>query len=414
MEEKKNQQPQQPMQEGMAFGPVPAAKTGAQMRTQPQQTPQTMQQPQPMQAPMPPQMQPRQQAAHPDERDRRIAELEARLANMEKEKRIAELEAREKELEAKSGASNPNVITSPRPAVVDDGSDFALPNEFVMVKFIKKQRGSIDDPENPGFGGMMPNARKVYATPRLKNGRLVNVLTTKEEKYFEKLLRLGEGAFSVYNKGDDNYWLDSTPNAVNKVILTSNGIQLNLSVWEDYIKYKILLANTNEICPSEEQLKRNPKSTYLFVLCNEKVGAELALKRSELKMECYEMFRRYREKRSVLKWIVEKLENRRLAPNTTYTQLYPMIDELIDRDAERFHDTVTAPTLESEALLMEALDSGVVIRSAGQYFMADNGDALCDSNNKPYLHVAAEWLRRPANNELRERLRMMIDSKKKI
>lgn len=405
MEEKTNQQTQQ---EGVPQAPArTATRTTAQMRQQ------TIQQPiqqQPMQAPV----QPRPQAVVPDERDRRIAELEARLADAEKEKRIAELERREKELELKSREMERPVINRPRPAIEDDGTDFDLPHEFVTVKFIKKKRGSVEDAESPMFGGMAENARKVFVVPRMRNGRLVNVLTSKEEKYFEKLLRLPEGAFSIYNKGDENYWLDSTPGAVNKVALTKNGIQLNLSVWEDYIKWKILLANTNEICPSEEKLKRSPLATYLFVLCNEKVGAELALKRAELKMECYDKFRMYRENRSVLKWLVEKMENRRLAPNTTFTQLYPMVDELIDRDAEKFHEAITSQTLEMEAMLMEALDCGVVTRNAGQYYMTDNGDALCDSNNKPYLNVAATWLRRNDNADVRERIRLQIDNKRKI
>jgi hypothetical protein len=115
-----------------------------------------------------------------------------------------------------------------------------LQNKRVIVRHLHKD-SKITDKRHLLYGGMAENAVKTFTVPVIAStGVLKNVLTNSEKEFFENLLGVN---MSVHNK-KDNYWDNF------KVRLTKSDNYLDLSVPEDYIKYKVLLANTNLICPS--------------------------------------------------------------------------------------------------------------------------------------------------------------------
>ena len=59
-------------------------------------------------------------------------------------------------------------------------------------------------------------------------------------------------ALSIYKK-EDNYWENY------RIRLTKQDTTLDLSYPEDFIKYKVLLANTNNIAKNVETLQDKPK-----------------------------------------------------------------------------------------------------------------------------------------------------------
>ena len=114
-----------------------------------------------------------------------------------------------------------------------------LKNKTVIVRFLPKE-GSITDKHHVLFGGMAETAVKTFTVPVIAStNTLKNVLTNDEKAYFENLLGVN---LSVHNK-KDNYWENF------KVRLIKSDNYLDLSNPEDYIKYKVLLANSNFICP---------------------------------------------------------------------------------------------------------------------------------------------------------------------
>ena len=117
-----------------------------------------------------------------------------------------------------------------------------LREETVTVKFLPKD-GSITDKQHMLYGGMAENATRTFTVPIIAStGTLKNVLTNAEKAYFEDALGVN---LSVHNK-KDNYWENF------KVRLTKSDNILDLSNVDDYLKYKVLLANTQFICPSLE------------------------------------------------------------------------------------------------------------------------------------------------------------------
>ena len=143
-----------------------------------------------------------------------------------------------------------------------------LRNERIVVRHIPKRTGLVTNPKHILYGGMAENAIRVFVVPRLSSGMFVNVLTDSEKAFLEDVMGLEYNALSIYKKVD-NYWDDSNENSVARVRLTKQDNYLDLSNPEDYIRYKILLANKDYIAPSLKTLEDYPKATYQFVIISE-------------------------------------------------------------------------------------------------------------------------------------------------
>ena len=117
-----------------------------------------------------------------------------------------------------------------------------LRKEKVCVRYVPRQSHMVTDPKHILYGGMAEDAVKTFVVPKLTTGTYVNVLTNKEMAFLENILGMDKGALSVYKK-QDNFWSDANPQGINKVRLRKQDNYLDLSIPEDYIRYKILLAN---------------------------------------------------------------------------------------------------------------------------------------------------------------------------
>ena len=126
-----------------------------------------------------------------------------------------------------------------------------LRNERVIVRHIPKQSGMITNPKHILYGGMAENATKTFVVPVLSSGAFVNVLTDEEKAFLEEAMGLEYNALSIYKKPlSENFWSDSNEGGISRVRLLKQDNYFNLSNPEDYIRYKILLANKDFIAPS--------------------------------------------------------------------------------------------------------------------------------------------------------------------
>lgn len=276
-----------------------------------------------------------------------------------------------------------------------------LRNEKITVRFIKKQRGTVEDPRSPLYGGMAETSTRILAVPIQRSGAYVNVLTNDEKEFLEKYMGLPEDALSVYKK-IDNYWCTSTANTVNTVRLTKRDTFLDLSNPEDYIRYKILLANKDLICPDLETLENAPRATYMFVLISDKTQAAAEGSKADLKLECYDKFLHYKSDASILRAIAEAFEGHRIAANTDIAFLKKMVSDAIEADSKRCHKIMTDPYLEYKALIKTAVDKHLIADRRGFYYLLENNQPLCESNDKrgSTLQAAAEYLGDVKNQEV--------------
>ena len=295
-------------------------------------------------------------------------------------------------------------INTPRVIRVSEETDNlvnCLRNEKVIVRFIAKARGNINDRRHVLFGNMAENAKVQYTTPLLRSGNFADVLTKEEKKFLEHILGLESNALSVYARGNTNFWNDANPQGVGRITLKKGDNIFDLSVPMDYIKYKVLLANKDYIAPSLEALRDRPKATYRFVVIEEQDADKDATSRVDLKAKAYMEFGKISTDKDKLRVVIETLDGRPTAGNSKLDYLKGKVGELLEDSPKLFLKVVTDPLLDNKVLIRKAIDIGVVVNRGNYYYAKDGNLPLCGNGQEPTINVAAQFLSHPKNQELK-------------
>lgn len=276
-----------------------------------------------------------------------------------------------------------------------------LVNKKVYVKFIPRNYMGISNQKHILYGGMAENSVTILTVPVLDStGTYKNVLTKNEKKFLEEFMGLEYDALSIYKKVN-NYW----DNFI--VRLTKQGIVLDLSDPNDYIKYKVLRANNDIIADSLETLRDKPRPTYKFYMTIEDEETAIANDNMTAIMKCYKEFGKYESDYDTLKCVVELIEGRPLSSNTKLDAIKAKVNTLIQERTKEFLKTITDEYLSEVVLIKKALSSGVIAKRGDYYYLASDNRPLCNNNENPVLSVAARYISLPKNQELR----LLIEAK---
>ena len=262
-----------------------------------------------------------------------------------------------------------------------------LRNERVIVRRLLKE-GKITNPKHVLYGGMALGAFHNFTVPMLRNGQLVDVLTKEEKAYLEEAMGLETNALSVHRKVD-NYWSNY------QVKLGKEDTILDLNVPEEYIKYKVLLANTDQIAPNLDAVSLRPKETYEYVLLHEEEEAKANKKRVNKNIEAYKILGKIENDKDKLRTIVEIATSRPQHKTVSIDTLTDQIDRLIQANANLFLTIAQDPLLDTKVLLKKGLEYGAVRVKNDLFYDSDNRP-LCDAGNATFS-VAADWLNKPKN-----------------
>jgi hypothetical protein len=279
------------------------------------------------------------------------------------------------------------------------GESFKLPNEEIEVRYIKKATDMIKDPKHVAFGGMLEDSNRTYPVKMLRNGNYTNVLTNEEKEYLEDRLGLDKNGLSVYNKGDKDYWKNY------KVILRKEGINLNLSIPEDYIKYKVLLGYEDQICNNIEDIEK--KATYKFVIIRKNDEAKVSSKKIDLTKEAYKLLGKIEDDRgSMIDFL--RVSNQKVADDTSMEALKSKVGEVLNKDMKKFIETLKDSSYATKVLLFKAIAKGEVTKK-GTYFYSKDGTPLSEPNEKPDLNNTIAYL----ENNLYQEYRLHLIAKTK-
>ncbi len=298
---------------------------------------------------------------------------------------------------------NNNAITSSKE---NNGTVNPLRNEKVFLRFVPKvdslPKGHVLS------GGKADGAFMSICVPILHStGAYKNILTNSEKDYLEKALGLDSNALSVYKK-EGNYWDNY------KVIIpdVKEGLHLNLADPEDYIKYKVLLANTEIVAPSVKERMDRPKATYLFEIVNENEETYLENARMDATMSSYKEFGKIENDVDTLRVLVELLDCRPYAVNTGAEFFKSRINMLIQKNPKVFLNAITDSMLHTKVILRRAQELGKVTKRGDYYYLASDGSPLCDAGQNPTLEIAAQFLNLPANQEIKFILESEVEKNK--
>jgi hypothetical protein len=275
-----------------------------------------------------------------------------------------------------------------------------LKNEKVIVRFISRARGMITDPRHVLFGGMASGSKMRITTPLLRSGLFADVLTKDEKKFLEWKLGLEPNALSVHNRVN-NFWSDANEQGIGRVELTKGDNPLDLSNPIDYIKYKILLANKDQIAPSMQALQDRPKATYKFVIINEGDNAKAANTKVTLKAQAYMEFGKVNEDKDKMRVIIETIDGRPTASNSKLEYLQGKVGELIESNTKMFLQVVKDPLLNNKVLIKKAIEAGIIVNRGNYLYVKDGNIPLCENGQEPTLNVAAKYLDLPKHQELK-------------
>lgn len=275
-----------------------------------------------------------------------------------------------------------------------------LRNERVIIRHIPKESGMVTNPKHILFGGMAENAVRTFVVPRLSSGMFVNILTDSEKAFLEEVMGLEYNALSIYKKVD-NFWDDSNENGISRVRLTKQDNYLNLADPEDYIRYKILLANKDYIAPSLQALQDSPKATYQFVIISEGDETKSAKDNMSATMKCYKEFGKIENDINTLRVIVETIDGRPTAPTAKLEFLQGRINALIQADSKIFLRVITDPMLSTKVLIKRAIEAGLISNRGNYLYLKSDNTPLCEVNEEPTLNIAAKFLNVPKNQEIK-------------
>ena len=277
-----------------------------------------------------------------------------------------------------------------------------LRNYKVEVRFLPKA-GRITDTRHVLYGGMADEATRTFTVPMLRSGAYVNVLTDAEKEYLEEYMSLEKNALSIHKK-NNNYWDNFF------VTLRKQPNYLDLSDPNDYIKYKVLLANKDYIAPNLQVLEDNRKATYQYVIVEEGEETSKANRNMSYTMQAYMEFGKIQDNYDMLRVLIEILDGKPLSSNTKIEYLKEKVNTLIQKDAKMFVKTVTDSMLPTKVLIKKAIEEGVISNRGGMLYMKQDGTPLCGDGEDPTINVAARFLNLPKNQTLKFSIESKIKS----
>lgn len=289
-------------------------------------------------------------------------------------------------------------------AKTDEGYVNPLRDERIIVKHVPKETAMIHNPKHINYGGMAENASRWITVPLLRNGVPVDVLTKQEKDYLEDVLGYEKNALSVHKK-KDNFWSNFM------VRLNKQDNIFDLSNPLDYIKYKVLLANTDIIASSLDVLHDRPKATYEFVILHENEEAKANKKKVNTNIEAYKELGKIEDDKDKLRVIVETATGKPISAATKLDVLTDKIDKLITADAKLFLRIAKDPMLDTKVLLRLGVECGAVILRNGLYYTSEN-EPMCEKGDAT-LSVAAAYLNLPKNQQLKLSIEAKINKENK-
>ena len=295
---------------------------------------------------------------------------------------------------------NPSKTTE---KVVSNESISCLRNEIITVRYIPRESGMITNPKHIFYGGLANNATRTFTVPILESsGTYFNVLTSNEKNFLEEAMGLEPNALSIYLK-NNNYWTNLS------VRLTKDDNFLDLSDPDDYIKYKILLANKDFIAPSLSSLQDAPRATYQFVLIAEKEESKQANKGLSATMKAYMLLGELQNNKRMLKLVVEIIDGRPISPKSDLDFIQGKAYNLIQANAKLFVSVAEDPYLATKVIIAESLEYNLIRKRGDYLYLATDNTPLCETDEDPTMAMAAKYIGSPRHQEVK----LMLEAKLK-
>ena len=282
-------------------------------------------------------------------------------------------------------------------------TNFTLPNKKVRVKPNYKNSGWVKNPKHAAYFKLEGTFDKLMV-PQLRNGQLANVLTDEEKEYLESVMLMEENDLSIYKK-KDNFWHSFS------VSLGKEPLILDLSDPNDYIKYKVLLANSYVVAPDVKSINNGGK--YKYYIEDEEEVTRIQSQKANIYKQAWMGYAKIEDSK-------EKLRTFLIVFNETFTPVTKKLDrsskldflqkevsQIVENRTNDFVDIITDKNYDTKALIAEGVQTGVIEKKGSKYYLTGGVDKIGDD-----FVGAIEFLNSPQNQETRllieERIKAQI------
>lgn len=275
-----------------------------------------------------------------------------------------------------------------------------LQNKVVEVHPIKRATGLTNDPEHEA-SFLFGDAEYEITVPISRTGKLIDPLTEDERRYFEevdKKLNLKPGSTSIYgDENGNNMWIGY------KIRIGKEPRRLDLSDPQDYIDYKVLLANKNKVARSWQE--RNDRKEYIYALVDEddrqKKEASLADKRKR----AYKHYGKIEDDVEEMKKFL-KIYGKNPGDNQKVSFLQAEINNIIENDLDTYLMIAEDQDYEMRHFINQAIDVGAINRYKNEYQLP-GGDPIGRS-----IDEVIDFLRQNKNQDIYLDIQAKIDASK--
>jgi hypothetical protein len=219
-----------------------------------------------------------------------------------------------------------------------------------------------------------------------------NGMTQKE--FFEKELGVD---LNPTSEADKNFWRSDRRG---RVVITKEGMTLNLNQSLDMLKYLILISNRMLISPSYDE--RTLKATYEFMIVDESKVTSQKLEEANVKSQAYIKFAEVTNSRASIIGFIKSL-GRTIPATATDEWLKGEVLNVVDNSPKYFLEVVDHPQYNERIFVQEAIEAGAIIRKGEKRYVLDNGAELGDLND------TINYLLNPDNQESKMRIKGKIE-----
>lgn len=283
-----------------------------------------------------------------------------------------------------------------------------LENRKIVVRYIMKKDPDIQDENHVLYGGMSEDSTIEFVAPITESGFIVPTIINKEQQaYLEEVMGFKPGYMSPHSV--NNFWNDHDARGLNSVVLGKKDTLLDLSLPGDYIKYLILKANKNEICPSHQEFKARPKASYRFEIIDSEEQHKVNVDMMNIEIRAYELMGSIKSDFWKMKTILEGITKRVYASNASLDYMQSEMHKMIKRDVYLFVEKTEDKLLNNKVLINQAVEKHVVIKRNGTYYYQNL--PMCEAGQESTLNVAANWLNLPKNLEIKYAIEEALQDK---
>lgn len=275
---------------------------------------------------------------------------------------------------------------------------FKLPQETVLVKPNLTNPGWVKNPRHVAFF-KLEGAFDMFTVAMSRNGTLKNPFTDAEKDYLTEVLQLDSKELSVYTA---NSFL-----RLQNIRLGKDPVKLDLSQPDDFIKYKILLTNTDKVAPSVKDVRK--KGTYKYYIEREADVTSVNKEKGDINKTAWKEYGKMEENKSKLAAFLKVYSRvmgqpaKKIDKSTKLDFLQGQVSAIIEANTKQFAEIVDNPNYDTILLIAEAVEKGIIVAKGTNYFLKGGTDKLGSS-----LIETVSYLNNAMNQELKLTIEQQI------